>query len=880
MFLVHPDGSDATDPNDPNAAPHVMIKWSSTNDTVFVPESTVRFENDGATRRRRPVKTIYKPDSPKKSKREKREKKETAKRKKEKAPKHKPPQLKKSRKRGVPPPLRVASPKSSQMSSSLTSSSPAPATPTFATLAAATAFEEIPPIAPLPPVAEEQEAPLLEAPTFFSKNGAETSFEQSFDDIISIDEEGWKESSDKTPPTGKTRQPATSTIPVAAVAASTNAEPHLESEDSGEERHWQDPDAAKKGTDGEKEQQSTGPGESSTTSSPSHSAFKTPLSSPAPTPASPFHPKLTMENYDLRDRDTFPGQVFQLLQDSTELGIDHVLSWEDDGKTFRLRNEKKFLKILLCLSNNRKVISFRNTLSQFGFQCVEYGENGRAFRHVSAIPTDPQNSGSMLFHKDATKEQVQKIQRRAPSSNRKQKMPPSGSSNISPSQPLSVDAKTLKRLSFRSSPPKKADLEVGGLVKKRKLTHADIEVATTSMPRSGQKRSRTDVWVMPSEGSTHLLDDGTWATPVGEPRDDGLKWDSIRGMWGRRTSREDEKEKEDAHSSDDSSRTKGLDHQSRLPWKKKKHLVVYSSDGDEEDNSDGGDDESGNKAEESKRKMNRIEERESRRTSDGCLIPRTKPLQNEDGTYAKPGGGAPRNLQWDPVRGLWAPSKSSNSRTQPQRVNPAPDPAVTGRRTLPPRASRDAAVAAITKPTEQRQAARPVRRERDPLDGPPTRVQYYSSPREEPSVVCIETSGKHDVLHSASVFPTFLMFKKRHVYRGKFKARTKANPTGIIGGDNEFMKDVNTDNWSRLYRMMHERRDAAGNHHNDMDVDEENTENLSYNTNGSFSSAESTQVAHPPSLETDGVEYAIPKVLPPSTSAGVAAPLSQESLNI
>jgi hypothetical protein len=87
------------------------------------------------------------------------------------------------------------------------------------------------------------------------------------------------------------------------------------------------------------------------------------------------------------------------------------------------------------------------------------------------------------------------------------------------------------------------------------------------------------------------------------------------------------------------------------------------------------------------------------------------------------------------------------------------------------------------------------------------------------------------------MYPTFLMFKKRHVFKGKFTARTKANPTGIIGGDNQFMSSVKKDNWARMQRLMR----ARG-------VSDENGEVLSQNTS---SSGESTLVAHPPMADLD-----------------------------
>jgi len=53
----------------------------------------------------------------------------------------------------------------------------------------------------------------------------------------------------------------------------------------------------------------------------------------------------------------------------------------------------------------------------------------------------------------------------------------------------------------------------------------------------------------------------------------------------------------------------------------------------------------------------RVAERKSRMMSDGCLIPRggSEHLRALDGTYEKPIGGIPKGMEWDTIRGLWAP---------------------------------------------------------------------------------------------------------------------------------------------------------------------------------------------------------------------------------
>jgi hypothetical protein len=55
-------------------------------------------------------------------------------------------------------------------------------------------------------------------------------------------------------------------------------------------------------------------------------------------------------------------------------------------------------------------------------------------------------------------------------------------------------------------------------------------------------------------------------------------------------------------------------------------------------------------------------ELESRKTEDGCLLPRKPPRKKEDGTFARPMGRAPPDKEWDPIRGLYAPKGTPSQR--------------------------------------------------------------------------------------------------------------------------------------------------------------------------------------------------------------------------
>jgi hypothetical protein len=70
----------------------------------------------------------------------------------------------------------------------------------------------------------------------------------------------------------------------------------------------------------------------------------------------------------------------------------------------------------------------------------------------------------------------------------------------------------------------------------------------------------------------------------------------------------------------------------------------------------------------------RMADLESRKTEDGCLLPRGSPKKKEDGTFARPCGRAPPDMEWDPIRGLYAPKgekkgASSKKSDDPGRKN-------------------------------------------------------------------------------------------------------------------------------------------------------------------------------------------------------------------
>lgn len=58
-----------------------------------------------------------------------------------------------------------------------------------------------------------------------------------------------------------------------------------------------------------------------------------------------------------------------------------------------------------------------------------------------------------------------------------------------------------------------------------------------------------------------------------------------------------------------------------------------------------------------------------RMTQDGCILPKSKPREGQDGTFRKPPGPSPNGFTWDEQRGLFVPiMKASQGKHPPKKV--------------------------------------------------------------------------------------------------------------------------------------------------------------------------------------------------------------------
>ncbi|KAG7373367.1 HSF-type DNA-binding protein [Nitzschia inconspicua] len=480
--------------------------------------------------------------------------------------------------------------------------------------------------------------------------------------------------------------------------------------------------------------------------------------SPSPAPLT-LDPRLSMDNYDISDKETFPTNLFRLLQDANELGIDQILSWEADGKTFRMHCEKEFLRLLTRLSANKKVISFRNTLGQFNFQCVEYGEHGRAYQHISAFPPEngTKETQNVLFYKDASLDEIGQIKKRRPASQtRHREMPKDG-----------VEKPKTREI-LGSKFPQDSLISQGkrNVEKYSRVVRASTKAATAE---SLEKSEYSDPLDRRKYTVPHFVDP-----------------EALQSRF----------------------RIASLDDLMNANSKKRKLTAAVSSTAKKS-------------RAEPPRRQKRMDRRDNgKRLRNGCVLPEEgSTYQLEDGTWAKPAGSIPSGLFWDGKQGVWAPK----GKLQASKKQKCGDIYSTGN---------DSSLESLTDDDhdgkKRRKRITNVISDRRRSAVPQSCVDHDSPHRlvihthhtegfrsghstdesvlEDHTVIRLLPSGKHHTLRTSPFFPTFLMFKKHPVFKGKFKAKTKANPTGTIGGDNEFMKGVNKDNFAKILRLLHRER--------------------------------------------------------------------------
>ena len=405
-------------------------------------------------------------------------------------------------------------------------------------------------------------------------------------------------------------------------------------------------------------------------------------------------------------RPTLSIQLYRMLRLSTvhrKLGLNKIVRWTDDGNGFRILDDSRFTKhILSKTSRIQRSSSFRNALFRLNFELTRYGRNqsGRNyyfFRHKSIADAEEANDPSLrLFYRGAPFDVMWSI-------------------------------KTRKEERDETGVTKEKQVRP-----KKKNKDYDIEeLRDRNRERRGreiERRSRrtSDGCLLPKCGTAALLlDDATYDKPRGA-KPNGLMWDRFRGIWAPPHLLTKEPSKDTPPSKRSRMHSMGSHHDNSTTDRDQEHLSFKRSNMERwaSDNIKG-------------RSMS------ARRTSDGCLLPKHDTAQYKDGTYKRPKGHTPVNMEWDAIRGLWAPIGKT------QRA-----------------------------------------------------LGSSMSSFSEDDAMIIKASKAKLLHHSSFLLRTYFQPKKRSrrhhssYHSHHFQARTKGNPSGIV------KHTINLSNWRKIEKLM------------------------------------------------------------------------------
>eukprot|EP00934_Nitzschia_sp_Nitz4_P003999 Nitzschia sp. Nitz4//scaffold33_size148984//2616//3251//NITZ4_002908-RA/size148984-processed-gene-0.152-mRNA-1//-1//CDS//3329548367//3989//frame0 len=77
----------------------------------------------------------------------------------------------------------------------------------------------------------------------------------------------------------------------------------------------------------------------------------------------------------------FPGKLHDMLDHAESEGLQHVVSWSPDGKSFTIHKPKQIIEILPMFFGHSKYRSFHRQLNMWSFRRLGEGPNRGAFTH-------------------------------------------------------------------------------------------------------------------------------------------------------------------------------------------------------------------------------------------------------------------------------------------------------------------------------------------------------------------------------------------------------------------------------------------------------------------------------------------------------------------
>jgi hypothetical protein len=90
-----------------------------------------------------------------------------------------------------------------------------------------------------------------------------------------------------------------------------------------------------------------------------------------------------------RSESVFPAKLHRMLADAEKDGLDHIVSWVQDGAAFKVHDTDKFvLQIMPLYFDQTKHESFRRQLNLYGFSRVSRGASRGVYYHQLFLKSD------------------------------------------------------------------------------------------------------------------------------------------------------------------------------------------------------------------------------------------------------------------------------------------------------------------------------------------------------------------------------------------------------------------------------------------------------------------------------------------------------------
>lgn len=98
---------------------------------------------------------------------------------------------------------------------------------------------------------------------------------------------------------------------------------------------------------------------------------------------------------------SFPVKLHQMLTEAERQGLDSILSWQVDGRSFRVHKPKQFVEeILLQYFRCSKIKSFQRQLNFYKFSRIVGGPLDGSYKHPLFIRGDSESAAKIRRHQD------------------------------------------------------------------------------------------------------------------------------------------------------------------------------------------------------------------------------------------------------------------------------------------------------------------------------------------------------------------------------------------------------------------------------------------------------------------------------------------------